>query len=132
MILRPRLVKAIMDMPTIWKTSPDVITHFQVEVELWKSVGLCVHKRNKWAVSHFQSGRFLSQRFDTREDAIQFMTDVRKNVLSDWRMSWEQFIARRDFDVIQEKIKSIRKDDSDVKNIQTGKGKTDYKPSGRV
>lgn len=140
--LQPRLVRAVMDMPTLWKVSPDVITHFQVDVELWEKIGLCIHPVNiirwkpdmkeYWSVSHFHSGRFLSEKFDTREEAIQFMMNVRKDVLSDWRMSYEQFQARKDFNVIQQKIISMRKEGHYESNIQTRKGKTSYQTRTRV
>jgi hypothetical protein len=60
------------------------------------------------------------------------MMDLWRNVLSDWRMTYEQIEARRDFDVIKQKIISTRKDGHDVKNVQTGKRKTNYKFASRI
>lgn len=150
-MLKPKLITTTMDMPTVWKISPDLISHFHVKVELWEEVGLCIHPElsligksavqslEKWSVSHYQSGWFIFQGLKTRDESIRLMMELRKYVMPDWRLTVEQIRARDDFQKIQQSVLNMRESNNvgkkeliNVKNFQTGKRKTGYKRIHRM
>jgi len=109
MKLRPRLVPSIMQL-SFGKKEVSGKEKWQVEhgrrvvnVELWESVGLCVHAYNdtfemdkKWRVSHMESGRAVLQHMKDREQAIKYMMIVKEwksveGIQVNWKMTVKQF-----------------------------------------
>ena len=97
MKLLPRLVKSEMWMVCIGEMGS--ISHKKVDVELWGSVGLCIHEYNdtidKWRISHMQSGRSILRYIKNREQAIEYLMKVKEwetieGLNINWHMTEEQ------------------------------------------
>lgn len=107
----PKLKRATMDF--VFKQF-DIIGHTPELVELWERVGLCIHryKENEyqftWRISHFSSGRYVLKNMKTRSEAIQYMIRLNREVLLDWTISREVFIAKESKELIKEKVLKIQ------------------------
>jgi len=98
MKLQPRLVKAEMWM--VCSGEIGSISHKKVDVELWASVGLCIHSysdelTDKWRISHMESGRSILRHMNSREQAIEYMLKINnwksvEKLQVDWHMTEEQ------------------------------------------
>lgn len=89
------------------------VCYTEVEVCLWKDVGLALHKdeENKqyWRISHFNSGCYILRRIPTLEEAIRLMIKLHKDILWDWNFSKEMLIERKEWETVEDKVFSLRK-----------------------
>ena len=108
MNIQPRLVLIDMDMARM-----DVFgtkSYVRMKVELWQEVGLAVHQLepmngqySEWRVSHYGSGRSVLKNMWDRREAIKWMMALR-NILVDWRLSYEQFVGMQGRTLIVEQV----------------------------
>lgn len=104
MELKPRLEK------TIFYYTAGNGHRYQYPIEEWKEVGLgvvsfTVNNTVEWRVTHVDSGMFVLARIKTRDEAIQYMMDLR-TILRDWKISVDAIkrIAALPVKIIQERI----------------------------
>lgn len=103
----PRLNKAEMWMEDLTKK---VVSHKKIEVEVWSTVGLSLHKDEKfikqWVISHHKSGRRVLKDIPTRKMAIEYMIRLRK--VADWNMSLQELM--KDRARLEKQVKAMQKE----------------------
>lgn len=95
MSIQPRLKKTFMDVAMC--DVRGVLSHKRVDAELWERVGLAIHRSEEmevreWKISHYESGRVVLKQMKSRKQAIEYLV-VLRTVLSDWRLTYEQFLS---------------------------------------
>ena len=110
MNIRPRLEVAEMDIAMM--NAMGVKSYVRTNVELWKEVGLCVHRfddeeYHEWRVSHYDSGRLIVKRIWDRKEAIRTMMQLR-TILLDWRAPYEQMMQMAGQRPIMERVVALQ------------------------
>jgi hypothetical protein len=108
-MLKPKLINVKMMMCN-GDRSNRVMEYRETPVELWKSVGLCVHYlSNEWRISHFFSGRVILGMLENRDQAIDYMMKLHE-IHNDWTLTDSQLRGEKLKDKIIPKRDKLQKE----------------------
>lgn len=106
MKLKPRLQKGVMLLS--FGSSKIETGRREVSVDVWKNVGLAIHKDVcGWVISHVESGKSILKYMKTREIAISYMMKVR-GILPSWNFTLEQWDKRNDRLTITKSVRILQ------------------------